>query len=110
LKELRERLASANPLTACDAVCFSLFCDLIHDFSGRVERMLGPIVFAHWSRRRRPFCGRLLGLRNGGQALPLLLDHEKAAEDQRDQDYDSGSHGTKSEQTASQGDVAARMR
>jgi hypothetical protein len=73
--------------------------------------MLRPIVFADWAWRGRPFCGRLLlGLRDGGQAFPLLLKNEKAAQDQCDQYYDSGSHGTKSEQTASQGDVAARMR
>jgi hypothetical protein len=85
LKELRERLARANLLTACNAVCFSLFRDLIHDLPGRVERMLGPIVFAHGAWRGRPFCGRLLlGLRNGSQAFPLLLDKEKATQDQRD--------------------------
>jgi hypothetical protein len=47
--------------------------------------MLGPIVFAHWAWRWRPFCGRLLlGLRYGGQVFPLLLDKEKATQDQRD--------------------------
>jgi len=39
-------------------------------------------MFADWTRGRRPFCGRLLlGLRDGGQAFPLLLDNEKAAQD-----------------------------
>jgi hypothetical protein len=42
-------------------------------------------MFAHGTWCRRPFGGGLLlGLRDGGQAFPLLLDNEKATQDQRD--------------------------
>jgi len=81
-------------LAACIAVRFSLLRDLLHDASGLVERMLGPIMFADGTWRRRPFCGGLLlGLGDGGHVLALLLNKEKAAQDQCDQDYDNGSHG-----------------
>ena len=44
--------------------------------------MLGPIVFADWAWRRRHFRrGLLLGYRDSGQVLPLLLDNEKATQD-----------------------------
>ena len=77
----------------CVSVRFSLFRDLAHDASGLVERMLGPIMFADRAWRRSLFRGGfLLGLRDGGHVLPLLLDQEKAAQDEGDQYYDCGSH------------------
>jgi hypothetical protein len=81
----KPRQGRRNRLPACDSVGFPLFGDLAHDASGLIERMLGPIVFADWAWCRRPFRGGLLlGLRDGGHVLPLLLDKEKAAQDQRD--------------------------
>ena len=81
----KPRQGRRNRLPACGPVSFSLFRDLAHDAPGLIERMLGPIVFAHRARGGRPFCGRLLfGLRDRGEAFPLLLDKEKATQDQRD--------------------------
>ena len=55
--------------------------------------MLGPIMFADRAWCRSLFGGRLLlGLRDGGQVLALLLHEEKATQDEGDQYYDCGSH------------------
>src|SRR5205809_3929274 len=71
-------------------VFLSLFRHLVRNLSGRVERMLGPIVFTDRAGR-----GSFLGCgRRGrrGSLLMTFLDKEEAAENGRDDQDDSGAH------------------
>jgi hypothetical protein len=100
------RCAGLTGSLLSNVVFLSLFRDLASDLRGGIERMLGPIMFTHWARRRSLPCDRWGGF---GLVLVMSLHEESAAQDGRDKYYDSGSHGAKSEHAASQGRVAVRM-
>ncbi len=88
-----DRESVGRDLPAGNSVGLPLFRDLAHDLSGPVERMLRPVVFADRAWGRGSFRGGLLlRLRDSRHALALLLENEKAGQEECDQDYDNGSH------------------
>lgn len=71
------------------SVFLSLFRDLPSHFRCGIERVLGPIMFTDWAWRRGLLCS---GQRGFGLVLVMSLHEESAAQDGRDEYYDSGSH------------------
>ena len=92
-QQIERGYAIANAPLLPHAVFFALCRDLVSHLPGRIERMLGPIMFADRTRRGSLLRGGGSGDWGGrGVLFVTFLRDEKAAENGGDKQNNKGSH------------------